>query len=160
MLNMFSSHAKIVYDPHRGEMARRTSWWCVGEVDREITRYCRWWLQREKHIHLAPPAWDAHISIVRGEKPQMGFARHWKDFHKQRFQFEWDHTDIRKGYDKHNGGDFYWINVTCPQFDEIRKSLGLPTGFKYHITIGRTHEYEARVPKNLKGSKDVVSALS
>lgn len=144
MTKLFNSTCTIKYDPHRGEMSRRTAWWCVADVDKEITRYCRWWLKQEKHIHLQPPAWDAHISVVRGEKPANGFMRFWKQFHNRKLTFHWDHTDIRCEVDKNNGGMFYWIDVTCPELDEIRASLGLRTGFKYHITIGRTYEYVAR----------------
>jgi hypothetical protein len=131
-------------------MARRTSWWCVAEVDTEITRYVRWWLQRELHIHLQPPSWDAHISIVRGEKPDMQKVHNWKNHHKQHYEFSWDHFDIRSEEDKVNGGRFYWVNAHCPQFDKIRESLGLRTGFRYHITVGRTYDYVARKPKGQK----------
>ena len=119
----------------------------VGEVDTEITRYCRWWLQRELHIHLQPPAWDAHISIVRGEKPDTKYLGIWKKFHKQVLNIKWDHFEIHSQEDKTNGGTFYWINVECPEFDKIREGLGLRTGFKYHITVGRTYEYIPRQPK-------------
>ena len=143
-MNSFKTSAKIVYDPYRGEMSRRTAWWCVAEIDKEITRYCRWWLKTELHIHLQPPAWDAHISIVRGEKPRNEHLLKWKKFHKHPTTIEWDHTDIRSDVDKTNGGLFYWINVVCPELDNIRSDLGLPTGFKYHLTIGRTYDYVSR----------------
>lgn len=144
MTKPFQSTCKIIYDPHRGDMSRRTAWWCVADVDKEITRYCRWWLQYEKHIHLQEPAWNAHISIIRGEKPVYDRLHRWKEFHKKTLTFYWDHTDIKCDEDRHNGGLFYWINVECPELDVIRSQLGLRTGFKYHITIGRTYEYVAK----------------
>lgn len=146
-MKQFTGIATIQYDPHRGHMQRRTQWWCVAEVDTEITRYCRWWLRTARHIHLQPPAWDAHISIVRGERPSQEHQALWKRFHGKRLNFKYDHFEFRVQEDINNGGEFYWIDVECPQMDQIRAELGLRTGFRYHLTIGRTYEYEARTPK-------------
>lgn len=143
----FQGTGIIVYDPPRGDMRARTDWWCVANVDREITRYYRWWLQYERHIHLQPPAWDAHISVVRGERPAAEYHSYWKKHTKRKVVFEYNHGDIREEIDKKNGGKFYWVNVRCPELDDIRGELGLRTGFSYHVTVGRTYEYDARRPK-------------
>ena len=130
-------------------MKNRNTGWCVIEVDREITRYYRYWLKSKYHIHLQPPSWDAHISCVRGERVQN--RELWKKYHNHVIEFEYEHGIIHKcrsgRSDIVEGGDYYYINVSCPTIDEIRDELGLTTGFNYHLTIGRTHEYEARVPK-------------
>ena len=128
----------IRYDPYRGSMKGRTQWWCVVEVDREITRYYRWWLQREKHILLQQPAWDAHISIIRGEavcarKPEL-----WKKYDGKRVNFLYEHGNYRCEADP-KGGHFYWVDVHCPELSNIRKEFGLPTGWRFHITFGRTY---------------------
>lgn len=137
----------IVYDPYRGEMKRRTTGWCVVNVDKEITRYYRSWLQREKHIHLMPPSWDAHISIVRGEKLPSSVQHLWKKYDRQVIEFQYEHGEYHCADDPKNGGKYYWINVQSPLFTQIREELCLPVGWRFHITIGRTYEYEARKPK-------------
>lgn len=129
----------IIYDPHRGDMQRRTDWWCIVQVDREITRYYRWWLQKEKHIILQQPAWDAHISVIRGEYACADSPKLWKKYDKRRIEFRYEHGNLRCEADKKNGGHYYWIDVECPMLSRIRAELGLPVGWKFHITIGRTY---------------------
>lgn len=137
MVQKHSSQGQIIYEPFRGEM-KTSPWWCIVDCDREITRYYRWWLQREKHIHLQQPSWDAHISIVRGESTVKQSAA-WKKYHKQKVLFEYEHGAIRSAPDKDQPGTFYWIDVECPMLSEIRRELGLPVGFRFHLTIGRTY---------------------
>lgn len=144
----------IVYDPFRGDMKRRVNNWCVVEVDREITRYFRWWMKFEKHIILQQPSWDAHISIVRGERLQPQFAKLWNKYHTRHVDFFYKHVgsydvDESGRYDNHeaNKGKYYFVEVECPLFNQIRDELGLKTGWSFHLTFGRTYEYEARKPK-------------
>ena len=35
-MNYHTGTGKIIYDPHRGSMKRRTQWWCVAIVDKEV----------------------------------------------------------------------------------------------------------------------------
>lgn len=154
-MNQLRGTGIIQYDPPRPGMQARTQWWSVATLNREITRYYRWWLEFEKHIRLQPPAWDAHISIVRGEKPRPEFMDVWKKHQGKQIEFFYKHGAIRVDRsqrtddraDKAIGGDYYFIDVKCPFLDEVRTELGLRTGFSYHFTIGRTYEYEARKPK-------------
>ena len=129
----------IKYDPYRGVKTSRSNWWCVVNVDREITRYYRWWLKRELHIHLYQPSWDAHISIVRGESVCSKRPLIWNKYNNEHVDFLYDATEIMSSPDP-DGGHFYWIAVECPKLGEIRKELGLPTGWRFHLTIGRTYE--------------------
>jgi hypothetical protein len=129
----------IIYDPHRAGMKRDIDGWCIIAADREITRYYRWWLQKERHILLDQPSWDAHISVVRGE---LRATRHqnWKRRAAMKVNFKYQHGDVQTTKDADRPGTFYWIRVDCPAVDEIRTELGLPTSWKYHhMTIGRTH---------------------
>lgn len=138
MVNYHHGSGRIVYDPYRGEM-KTAPFWCVVDVDKEITRYYRWWLQKEKHILLQKPAWDAHISIVRGEQACSKHPQLWRKFHGQTVDFLYEHGNIRVGKDKDQPGQFYWIDVECPKLSLIRAELGLPKGWRFHITIGRTY---------------------
>jgi len=145
-VNYLPGSGKIIYDPHRGDMKGRTQWWCVVDVDKEITRYYRWWLQKEKHIILQKPAWDAHISVIRGEFACSKKPHLWKKYSGQKVDFEYEHGNLKVADDP-DGGKFYWIDVECQTLNEIRKEFDLPKGWRYHITIGRTYDYVARKPK-------------
>lgn len=137
MSDYFCSTGRIVYDPFRA--GKKEPHWCVVEVDTEITRYYRTWLQKEKHIILQKPSWDAHISVVRGEKQVSARPALWKKYQSKQISFLYEHGNIRSVKDKDQPGKFYWIDVECPMLDAIRAEFGLPTGYRFHITIGRTH---------------------
>lgn len=136
---------KIIYDPHRGEMKRRTNWWAVVNVDREITRYYRDWVKRTRWVNLCQPSWDAHISIIRGEKPKPHLMHLWKKYHGEQITFKYKH-------DVYNAGEYnsdptrvknYWmIDIDCPVLLDIRKELELPTHWNLHLTVGRTYAYD------------------
>lgn len=132
----------IQYDPPRGRMKTRTKWWAVvGNVDREITRYYRWWVKTQYWIELYQPSWDAHISIIRGEEPADALKHLWKKYDGQEVQFEYSHN-VRQsgdttGYDR---PDHYWfVEVRCELLNHIRDELNRPTGWNFHLTIGRTY---------------------
>lgn len=131
---------KLVYDPWRGGMKRRTKNWAVVEVDREITRYYRWWVQKEKWIELKQPAWDAHISVVRGERlkdPSL-----WKKYHGEIIEFEYKHgvrqSGDTTGWDRPD--NFWFVDVISPRLNEIREELELKTGWKFHLTVGKIYD--------------------
>jgi hypothetical protein len=139
MTDYYRGSGRIVYDPRRPGMKAKDKWWVVVDVDKEITRYYRWWLQKEKHIILQQPAWDAHISVIRGEvacaqKPEL-----WKRYEGEKVDFLYEHGNIRCMKDKDQPGYFYWVDVECPMLSHIRKEMGLPVGWRFHITIGRTY---------------------
>ena len=137
------SVGKLVYDPYRGDMKNRTEWWCIIELDREITRYYRYWVQRRYGIELFQPSWDAHISVVRGEMPRTEELRDlWGKYRGERIEFEYGIDPCKGGAEntKHdNAGMFWMVDVVCPRASEIRTELGLRTFYSYHLTIGRTY---------------------
>ena len=148
--HFFESTGKVVYDPYRGGMKRRTEWWCIVTVDREITRYYRWWVGRYfwgatamRDDWLCQPSWDAHISIVRGERPQPDLQDLWGKYQGEEVTFAYAHHPRfagDKGIRHAKDGDFWFVDVICPRIDEIRWELGLQTFYKYHLTVGRTYE--------------------
>lgn len=139
MVDFHRGSGVIKYDPYRAEMKRRTDWWCIVDVDREITRYYRWWLKKEHHIKcLEQPSWDAHISVIRGESQCKKRPDLWKKYHNKQVDFLYQHGQIRSHPDP-NGGTFYWVDVECPFLGQIRKEMGLPIGWRFHITVGRTY---------------------
>ncbi len=128
----------LEYDPDRKDMKKRTQYWCVLQLPNDLVRYYQYFLRTEKHIYLEMPAWGAHVSIIRGEKPDDEHIHLWKKYHKQKFKFRY-FPEIVEVKDRKKGGNFYVINFQCPELSEIRRELGLPVYRDFHITIGRTY---------------------
>lgn len=131
----FVTEGRIVYDPPRPGMKRNTDRWAIVSMDREITRYYRWWIKTHYHIDLCQPSWDAHISIVRGEHISKNAEALWRSRHGQKIQVKLGIVPKQveaKPY-------FWYIDGFAPEIDEIRAELGLKSGFNYHLTVGRTY---------------------
>ena len=137
---MFSSTGVIRYDPPRPGMKHKTKGWAIVSVSKEITRYYRYWVNKETNPlkyekkDLFEPAWNAHISIVRGEKIDASKMHLWKKYDKQRVEFEYSNNV----YQPKPG--FFVVDVFCPIIDNIRDELGLKTFYEYHLTIGRSYQ--------------------
>lgn len=131
----------IKYDPFRGGMKKKTTWWAVLNVDKEITRYYRWWVKNRYWIDLCQPSWDAHISIIRGEEPADHLKHLWKKYDGQKVEFKYSHNVRQTGDTTNDRPDHYWfVDVECPFLMDIRTELERPTNWKLHLTIGRTWE--------------------
>lgn len=141
-MEWFETKAKIVYDPYRGGMKRKTEWWAVAEVDKELTRYFRYIIEKKHGIRLLPPSWDAHVSIIRGEMPRNGTDWGFRDREEitlryanvPRFSGDTSEVHDRSGY-------FWFVDVDSPDILQIRQHYDRPHNWKFHLTIGRTYEY-------------------
>ena len=142
----FQSKGKVVYDPPRPGLKKKPHKWCILQVDREITRFFRWQVDKEMNpagfesAKLCQPSWDAHVSIVRGEL-DLRWAKHperWKEHDGKWVDFYFNYfvrqTDPKKG----ETDDYWFVDVICDFGTQIREELGLRTDFKFHLTIGRT----------------------
>ena len=150
---MIKSTGIIKYNPPRPGMTRRTEGWCVAIVDREITRYFRWFvnkhvlnpleienvgsLKKYPHVPLHRPSWDAHISILRGEGTRIPEKdKHlWGKYEGAKFDF-WYDMNVRQAHAK---SDFWFVEIESPDMMNIRHELKLPTHWPWHLTIGRTY---------------------
>ena len=139
---MFTSKGIIKYNPYRGSKSK-SEWWAVVDVDTEITRYYRWWVEKNHWIKMYEPSWNAHISIVKGpnDKPKREFEHLWKKYDGKEIEFEYSHEVHRcSNGAKHKKSDVFWIvRVECPFLVEIRKEMDLPHDWNLHLTIGRTY---------------------
>jgi len=103
----------------------------------EIGRFYRhlYWLEHNKGHKLAKPYWGSHVTVVRNEEPP---NRHlWWNYGGERISFDY-FPRVDTNYSDRRFRSFYWLNVVCPRFEEIRVELGLaknPDGI-YHMTIG------------------------
>lgn len=152
--NWHTSRGRIIYDPARPGMKRRTKYWAIVNVDREITRYFRWWVDREllnitgvEGFGLCQPSWDAHISIIRGENdvrkmPKELLRELWGKYQGKEVSFRYSlnvRKETNKGLVSDRPGDYWFVDVDCPELVDIRKEMGLPCNWKLHLTVGRTY---------------------
>lgn len=128
---MYTSTGRLIYDPRRPGLKEKTKWWCVLLVDREITRWCRWWVKREHWIDLCQPSWDAHVSVIRGEKPNDEQMHLWRNYHGKVFEFKYSNRVVQNG-------NFWLVKVEAPELKAIREEFGFPSNWSLHLTIGRT----------------------
>lgn len=137
---MFKSIGKLRYSPQlNGSLNRRdggsTKWWLVIDCDPEIGRYYRslYEMWTYKTSELRRPAWEAHISVIRDEKPS-----------NEADWLKYDGQDIEFTYmpDLEFNGIYVWMPVLCPNALDIREELGLPRNPYYdlHLTIGNRKE--------------------
>jgi hypothetical protein len=138
-MNNFFPHkttGTIKYDPPRPGMKRKTEGWCVLDIDREITRHLRWWVKTKYHLDLIPPAWDAHVSIFRGEK--YASNKHlWKKYHGKKIEIEYSHFIRQTGDTKPGSHRFFFVDVKSPFITEMRNEMGLKSDWNQHITFGK-----------------------
>jgi len=154
---------RIKYDPPRPGMRKKkrasgasnVDYWCILQVDKEITRYYRWLIERRlwgltaiQPDWLCQPSWDAHVSIVRGETPRRNLDL-WKKYDGVSVEFTYAHHPRKTTMDDRKNryakdGDFWFIEVECPLIDHIRDELGLRVHHRYHLTVGRTYDSRLR----------------
>lgn len=144
-MTWFKSSGKLIYDPVRPKNLKRgTDYWAILTVDKEITRYLRYWLNRKfnlmglKNHGVFVPAFDGHISVIRGVKDMRHspekVKKFWRYRHGEVFEFEYD-INIRRAARDHN---VFWISeVHCPELINIRKMMGLKVNYKLHITVAK-----------------------
>ena len=132
---------KIVYDPPRPGMKHRTAWWCILQINKDITAYYRWQLKATYGIELCKPSWDAHISIIRGEKPKPHLMHLWKKYNNKTIEFEYQpflrfngDTRITKS---NPVGSFWFVDARANLMTTIRDEFELKSDWNQHITVGR-----------------------
>lgn len=144
MRNFFEASAEVVYDPPRPGMKRRTEWWCVAAMRPDVARYFRWWVDKEilnplglDGKGLLPPAWGAHVSVVRGERPPPSTRHLWRRHQGKKVLLRCS-LDARPGDNLDSEGKPFWfVEVECPELMAIRDELALATRFPLHLTVGR-----------------------
>lgn len=148
----------IVYDPHRSNKTN-TAWWAVMEVDREITRLFRWFIDRNllnltgvEGAGSLQPSGDAHVSIIRGagdvrSVPDRVLKELWGKYHKQKVDF------LYSPVVQSAKGEFFFVEVKCDFLVDIRRELGLPHDWKLHLTVGKMRDHWVGVRDNRLKSK-------
>jgi hypothetical protein len=136
-----SSKGIIQYDPYRPGLKKKKDWWCVLNIDADITRYYRWWAFKEMGVELNKPSWGSHVSIIRGEKPFPNNMDLWKKYNGLEVEFTYS-SNVRQAGDRTGlsvPSPFWFIDVECDFLIDIRKEMGFPYDYGLHLTIGRTN---------------------
>jgi hypothetical protein len=129
---MLSSFGTLVSEPKAKSIINPGKWWLILVCCPDLGRYYResfnYWY-RARDIKLMKPAWDCHISVVRGEEP----------INKELWG-SWDGCEVEFRYNPElqGNGEYYWLDVECAKLLDIREKLGLGAPhFGLHLTIGR-----------------------
>jgi hypothetical protein len=111
----------------------------IVDADNQIAMYYRSLVP--KSVRVNGTRFRAHISVVRKETPRNLCA--WRTHEGKLISFEYDNY-------VYNDEKYYWLNVFCPQLEDVRRELGLslcsgitrsPDGrHKFHMTIGNTKD--------------------
>lgn len=133
---MFTSTGKINWRPKLHKARPDAGFWAYLMCDDGLVKYYRH-LYKKHHYdtkHLNRPAWNGHITFIRGEKPPN--FKNWGIDSDRVFTFEYNVGDE---FDT-NGSDF-WLPVNCPELLDIRELLRLPRfpRFPLHLTFGNTN---------------------
>ncbi len=129
---MFVGQGKIEYhnDPLK----------IIVSVDQEMVNYYRQLIPKYKRVYKQ--RYPGHISVVRNERPEN--YRVWYKHSSRLIEFQYNNVI-------YNDEVYYWLEVVCPQLEDIRAELGLPNtsqwtksptgGHSFHITLGNVkHE--------------------
>lgn len=125
-----SIEGKICYDPSRGK--KTDQYWCIIEIDKEITRYYRYLFKKRFGYDLYSPSFDAHVSLLKG-------------FHTNKMDENWKHMDgkiVEIQYDSklYWNEKHVWLNTYCPEYFELREYYNIPewnTKDFGHLTVGK-----------------------
>lgn len=121
--------AIIQYDPPR---PKHMPYWAVAQIDTQLTAYYRKLFQQQFGIALYAPAFDAHVSILRGI-PTPKMDSEWGYLDQQPCTI---HYDNRIWYNHQH----VWLNTYFPEYFAIRQFYNIPlwnTQLFGHITIGK-----------------------
>ncbi len=128
---ILSSIGTINYEPSRPSEKFSNEKICVIDTDEELSAFYRWmWTKEHPSKPLLKPSWEAHISIMRGQRI-LNDDIPWKYRNGQIITFKYS-PEI-----KHDG-EHIWIDTFCEEFFELRQHYNVPIRFNTgHITIGK-----------------------
>lgn len=125
---------KLIYNPNRPGMKkvqRLSPWWLIVDVDNNIGKYYRYWIQRQWGLVLQAPTWGTHITLSNDRDViDPKYQHHWKKFQGKKIDFEYS-VVIEQHW------KFFVLPTRCERFNEIRHELGIFHDHPFHITIGR-----------------------
>lgn len=102
----------------------------------DLSNYYRALIKKKYGVHLHPPMWGNHVTVVRGdEKPRHKHL--WKKYEGKAIKFDVS-PHVYKVW------NFWTLPVKSDALYDIRAELGLTAFHDLHVTIGR--EVDPKVP--------------
>jgi hypothetical protein len=125
------SKAKLRYSPQLiGETSEK--WWLIADCDPEIGRYYRhiYSIQHHRAVELIRPSWKEHITVIRNEEPPN--QEPWLKYDGMEVEFDYTPELVTT-----EDSEYFWLEVNCPFFTQIRQELGLGDPlWPFHLSIG------------------------
>lgn len=120
------SYGTLWFDPLHGTK-HFDPWWALLKVDKGTIDYYRW-LLKSHGIHTMPnKLWGPHVSVIKGCEPKE--RQFWgADFGLVEFWYS--------NYIRWDNGRHAWLDVFCPQMNDIRLKLGIYGKSFFHMTLG------------------------
>ena len=115
-MKLFNATGIVHYDKFEGEYR------LVIKVNQEISNY--YFSLIPKYYKVNRPRWPAHITLVRSGKEVPKNMAFWGVYEGKRIPFLYD-PEIK------SGTMYYWLNIWCKQFENMRFELGLPVVSQY-----------------------------
>lgn len=119
----------------------------IIETNDDLALYYKWFLRKRFNLFLLNPLRGSHITIIN-DRINHARAEIMPKFDNLELEFFYDITKIR------SNANHWWMNLECPQAEEIRKELGLAPKpyFGFHLTLGLSNE------KNLAHSQYILDS--
>ena len=135
---------KLVYDPKRispstGKKMRKTHKERTLIVDLpfdDLAAYYRSMIAKRYHLHLQPPLWGAHMTVVGGnEFTKIKNPDAWHKYSHKKVQFKVVPHELYKAWQ-------FWVLPVKDDgfFQMIRDELGLTKPLNFHITVARDYD--------------------
>jgi hypothetical protein len=147
--DLFKVTGKLVYEPSRPNMRKqyKLKTLVLNLVYDDLANLYRFFVKQKYGIHLDPPMWGNHITVIRGdEKPPR--PELWK-------AYEGEFMDIEISPHIYKTRNFWTLPVKSKRLHDIRKELGFKNYHEMHLTIGR--EVASKVPTWTKKQLDYLS---
>jgi hypothetical protein len=119
---------------HKNQSAwKRTA---IIQTGCDLDRYYAWILKKRFSLDLNKNLRGSHVTIISDRMEMSVFDEAKRVFSGRDIKFFFDPKDIK------SSGKHWWIDVHCPDAENIRESLGLSRNpyFGFHLTIGHANE--------------------
>lgn len=131
---MFETIGTLRYSPKLiGDQPASPNWWLILSTDPNIGNYFRhlYLLQHHRCKTLRRPAWDAHVTVIRNERPIDSYKHLWEKHSGLK-------VPIQVNPEAKSNGDYCWLPITSEFLLDVREELGLERHPYYplHLSIG------------------------
>jgi len=142
---MLSMKGRLVYDPPRGSDFKKTfkQRTLIVELPRDqLDLYYQWFLKKRlgSWIELQRPMYGLHVTVVKGNEsiPKEKLYL-WKKYEGETVRVLYDPAKLERHW------QFWSLDVESQRLSDLRKELGLFSFHRFHLTIGRQHDWQPQI---------------